>query len=209
MKYHPILSLLLLFFLTLSCSSKTAQDTKTDNVTTENIGTISSEEATTSDESEATTVAVSTKENEINKATHDKEIELINTEISKINQNLASYTKEEEVADWETIPCQLKKYKNEHGLPLKIEAVCGDHSWEIYAIALSETSSKLLYGKYLEKIPDAPRPSVREFYSIGSMIASENAYTLILDESGNEVDRAGYRKYSVLYEAAFDAFYND
>lgn len=207
MKHRHILSLFLLLFLVLSCSSKMAtQDTKTDNVTTENIGTTASEEVTNSKESEITTVAVSSTENEINKAIQDKEIELINTQISKNNENLAFYTKKESTVDWETLTCQTIQYKNENGVVMKLEAICGKHSWEIYMLDLSKNTSKLIYGKYLEKVSNAVRPIVREFYSIGSMIPSDNAYRLILDESGKEVAPAEYRKYSVLYEAAFDAF---
>ncbi|MBL4651175.1 MAG: hypothetical protein JKY03_15705 [Aureispira sp.] len=207
MKHYHILTLSLLLFLLFSCSSETTTEVeKIDNLTTENEVIAPAEQTDASSETEVKAVAVRATENEINKRTHDKEIELINSEITRINKNQQNYTQEERVADWETRSCQLKQYKNENGLILKAEAVCGDHSWEIYLIALSETTSKLFYGKYLEKVPNAARPIVREFYSIGSMIPSENAYRLILDESGKEVAPEGYRKYSVLYEAAFDAF---
>jgi hypothetical protein len=208
MKHYHIFTLSLLLFLLFSCSSEnTTEAEKIDNTTTENGIITPVEQTDVSTETEVKTVAVSATENETNKVTHDKEIELINSEITRINKNQKNYTKEERVADWETRSCQLKQYKNENGLILKAEAVCGDHSWEIYSIALSETASKLIYGKYLEKVPGAARPIVREFYSIGSMVPSENAYSLILDESEKEVAPEEYRKYSVLYEAAFDAFY--
>ncbi|CAA6826590.1 MAG: Unknown protein, partial [uncultured Aureispira sp.] len=42
--------------------------------------------------------------------------------------------------------------------------------------------------------------------SIGSMIPSKDAYTVIMDESGKEVGPEGYRKYSVLYDKAVLAF---
>jgi hypothetical protein len=205
MKQQTILTLFVLLFTLFSCSSETAtQETNTDN-TEQGSGT-TAPSTTTSSNTEASTVAVSQVENASDNAKNKEEIELINGEIMRINENLANYTKKESTADWETLACQLIQYKNENGVVVKIESVCGDHSWEMYSVALSETDSKLIYGKHLEKVPDAARPTVREFYSIGSMIPSENAYTVILDESGNELAPAGYRKYSVLYEAAFDAF---
>lgn len=204
MKQHYIFTLSLFLFFVFSCTSESAkQETATDQPIAENTIKTSTEKTITSNE---TAVAVSETGEEIKKVTYDKEIELINTEIMRINENLVFYTKEERLADWETFSCELKQYKDENGLILKAEATCGDHSWEIYSIALSKSSSKLLYGKYLKNVTDDRLPTIREFYSIGSMIPSENAYTVIMDESGKEIAPDGYRTYSVLYEAAFDAF---
>lgn len=207
MKQHYIFTLSFFLFLVFSCTSENAkQETRTEPPTAENASKTPEEKTIASNETAIKGVAVSEIGEEIKKVTHDKEIELINAEVMRINKNLAFYTQEERLADWETFSCQLKQYKDENGLILKAEATCGDHFWEIYSIALSKSSSKLLYGKYLKNVTDDRLPTIREFYSIGAMIPSENAYTVIMDESGKEIAPEGYRTYSVLYEAAFDAF---
>lgn len=206
MKKYTFFALFILLFTLFACSSQTTEQ-KVEANTTETIN--SSEEAvqTSSTTEESKAVTVSQEEPATENTKNKEEIELINMEVMLINESLALYTKEENTANWETLACQRTEYKNENGIVVKVTAVCGDHSWEIYSTALSKTDSKLLYGKYLENVTDDRLPTIREFYSIGSMIPSENAYTMIMDESGKEVDPAGYRKFSVLYEAAFDAFY--
>ena len=206
MKVHTILSLFVVLFALFSCSSATTEQENDGNTNNTEITKPEAVEAEVSQETGATAVTVAQTASTIDNEKNKEEIELINGEVMMINESLSLYTKKENTGNWETLACKLTQYSNENGIVVKTEAVCGDHTWEIYNVALTKTDSKLLYGKYLEKVADSRLPSVREFYSIGSMMPSENAYTMIFDESGKEVDPAGYRKYSVLYEAAFDAF---
>lgn len=207
MKHHRIFSAFLLLLLLFSCSAEnTAQEAKIEQESTSNVATSPSENRASSDATAIKEVPASLGTEDAKEVTHEEEIALINSEIMRINGNLASYTKKESKANWETLACKLTQYINENGAIVKVESVCGKHDWTMYFFELSKRETKLLYGKHLEKVPDAARPVVREFYSIGTMMPSENAYRLILDESGNELDPDGYRKYSLLYEAAFDAF---
>jgi hypothetical protein len=211
MKKHTISILFIILIALCSCSSEvTKEGASTDSAETGN-STIKTEVAGTeaSQRTDESPVAVSDVESVIEEGKNKEEIALIYGEVMRINGNLASYTKKESTANWETLTCKLTQYVNENGAIVKIESVCGNHDWAMYCFELSKTESKLLYGKYLEKVPNAARPEAREFYSIGTMIPSENAYTMIVDASDKEVEPAGYRKYTVLYEAAFDAFFNE
>ena len=213
MKIYPILTFSLLLFVLFSCSSETTtQEPKTDAPTTENEMRTAVEEVpggiVVERDTEGQAVRESSTENEPSDTppNHEKEIWLIRDEISRINKNIANYRKKKRTVDWESQSCQLTQYVTENGIVVKIESDCGDHYWELYSVVLSTTTSKSLYGKYLETVPDARLPKVREFYSIGSMIPSDDAYGLIMDESGKEVAAAEYRKYNPLYDAAVLAF---
>lgn len=194
MKYSKLFSYLLITFILTACSSGSTTET-TNNATSE--ATVEKQkEPTAGASTEAVKVAIKDPIN------HDKEIALINEAITEINQNIASYASNESKVETETISCKVVHSINRQNALIKSTATCGDNFWEIYCIGTTGNSSKVIYTKLIQKNPEGGRPSVREFYSIGSMIKEHQVYTLILDESGKEIEPGDYQNYNPLYEDA-------
>lgn len=134
---------------------------------------------------------------------YEKEMGMINEEIMTINQKMDEYKGEEGGKDVEGVKWTTMKYLNKDGVVRKITASSEGASWEMYFIALDASDNKLIYSKYVEAAMEGGLPTVREFYSIGSMVEGPENFPLILDESGQQVQGSDLMKYNELYDDAF------
>jgi len=134
-------------------------------------------------------------DNDLEENSHTKEIKLIDDEISKINNQLSSYSKNKK--ELKDSSCEVFQYANEDNVVLKITSSCQKsasekETWEFYLIVLSGKDTKIICSKYIKETFNEADNSLtektsRSAYSIGSMIEGDEHYAMVLDETGTEL----------------------
>ncbi len=204
MKYNSIFlsfSIFLGLFL-FSCNSSDKKENQKENTEkTTNLQAQEIEKTVQTTDLEQTVV-----ENNSELDKYKAEIALINEKIMEINNDISNFSIKNADTELEKTAYKVKNFYNKETVLIKSELTSNMDSWTLYYTILSGKDTKLMYSKFVGQLDEnTGKPTVREFFSIGSLIKGNETFALILDENEKQIMGQELMKYQTLYDNVFIA----